>query len=338
MALSGSASKAAPIPRAKRVAFTVAMMSVSAAGVAGLWLAQRRLFLPSGETLNRLAWEANFGERGLPVPPGGPRDGYWGARMPPQVKDPELGWREAEVHLPGLIEEDSAGLQRLGPQDAPHHLLILGASVAWGAYASSEEATYFARMARWLAAKGSPTRITVLAAGAWTSDHELRALKRRGLALGPEAVLILDGMNDLTLGTASEDERVTAYLERMREARDLVRASGAAVVFALQPSLLKKGRSRIEDRLLELSLDAAAETRVRQGYARMRTGLRELARAEGTTFIDCSGVFATEPATTFTDLWHFADPGHELLADYLAPMLLEVFRLQESARATRPGT
>jgi lysophospholipase L1-like esterase len=339
MALRSAATRPTPaLPRRKQIAFSVVMMSVAAAGVAGLWLAQRRLFPPSGEKLNRMAWEANFSERGLPAPPGGPRDGYWGARMPPQVKDPAIGWHEAEAHLPGLVDEDAAGLQRWGRADAPRHLLILGGSVAWGAYASTEDATWFARMGRWLAASGSPARITVLAAGAWTSDHELKALKFRGLALAPDVVMFLDGMNDFTLGTASEDERVTAYLERMREARDLVRARGAAVVFVLQPSLLKKDRSRLEDRLLELSLDSAAQARVRQGYARIRTGLRELARAEGTTFIDCSGVFAAEPTTTFTDLWHFADPGHALLAERLAPVVLEVFRLQESARASRPGT
>ena len=37
-----------------------------------------------------------------------------------------------------------------------------------------------------------------------------------------------------------------------------------------------------------------------------------------------SSVFATERATTFTDLWHFADPGHALLAERIAPALLEV--------------
>ena len=342
MAVEESAtSEGTPIPRAKRIAFTVVMMSISAAGVAGLWLAQRRLFLPSGEALNRMAWEANFRERGLPVPPGGPRDGYWGARMPPQTKDAELGWREAEAHLPGLVDEDAAGLQHVGPANAPRHLLILGGSVAWGAYASSEDTTYFARIGRWLAAKGSPVRITVLAAGAWTSDHELKALRRRGLALDPDAVMFLDGLNDLTLGHASEDERVAAYLDHMREARDLARARGIAVVFVVQPWLLDKHRSRIEKRILELSLDAAAESRVRKGYQRIRTGLGALARNGGATFIDCSSVFATERATTFTDLWHFADPGHALLAERLGPALLEMFveknpspgRFQRDARA-----
>jgi lysophospholipase L1-like esterase len=209
--------------------------------------------------------------------------------------------------------------------------------VAWGAYASSLETTYFARLQRWLAAHGSPVRITVLAAGAWTSEHELKALRLRGLALHPDVMLFLDGLNDFTLGNASEDERVAAYLGRIREARDLARAHGMAVVFALQPTLLQKTRSRIEDRVLELSLDAVAEARVRNGYTRIRAGLRELARGEGTTFIDCSDVFASEKATTFTDLWHFADPGHALLADRLGPGLLEVLsRDDRGPAATRP--
>jgi lysophospholipase L1-like esterase len=330
---SGSAAThATPIPRGKRIAFTVVMMSISAAGVGGLWLAKRRLVLPSGEALNRMAWEANFSERGLPVPGGGPRDGYWGARMPPQVKDLEIGWYEAEAHLPGLVDEDAAGLQRLGPASAPRHLLILGGSVAWGSYASSLDAVYFARMGRWLAARECPTRITVLAAGAWTSEHEVKALRLRGLALAPDVVMFLDGLNDFTLGNASEDERVAAYLDHMREARDLARARGIAVLFVLQPTLLQKSRSRIENRLLELSLDASAETRVRQGYARIRTGLRDLARGEDTTFIDCSGLFDGERATTFTDLWHFADPGHVLLAEGLAPALLPVLGARGGSR------
>jgi lysophospholipase L1-like esterase len=314
----------APLSRAKRVAFIAVMMSIPAAGLAGLWMAKRRLVKPSGEALNRLAWEASFTERGLPVPPGGPRDGYWGARMPPQTRDPDLGWREAEAHLPGLVEEDAAGLQRLDSPGARAHLLIIGGSVAWGAYASSIEKTYFAALSRALAAHGHPVDITVLAAGAWTSEHELKALRLRGLGLDPDLVLFLDGLNDFTQQKGSEEDLAAGYLSRMREARDLAQAQGTAVVFALQPMLLHKPRSAIEERILELSLDAPAEARLRRGYARVRAGLRELARQEGTSFIDCSGVSDGERATTFTDLWHFADPGHALLADRLAPALLEV--------------
>ena len=161
----------------------------------------------------------------------------------------------------------------------------------------------------------------------------MKALRSRGLDLSPDLVLIFDGLNDLTLGNASEDERVTAYLSRMREARDLVRARGARLVLALQPMLLNKRRTAIEERVLGLSLDPAGQARVRNGYARIRTGLQELAKGEGTSFIDCSGVFDGQRATTFTDLWHFPDPGHALLADRLAPALLEVL----DSRATPPG-
>lgn len=312
------------------------MMAVSAAGVAALWLAKRRLILPSGEELNRMAWEANFTERSLPVPPGGPRDGYWGARMPGQVKDPEIGWHEAEAHMPGLVEEDATGLQRLDSPGAQAHLLIIGGSVAWGAYASSIETTYFAHLARALAAAGHPVKISVLAAGAWTSEHELKALRSRGLDLSPDVVVIFDGLNDLTLGNGSEVERATAYLSRMRDARDLARGRGARVVFALQPMLLNKSRTAIEDRILELSLDAAGQARVRNGYARIRSGLQELAKGDGTWFVDGSGVFDGERATTFTDLWHFPDPGHALLANRLAPALIDVLRPRGPGPSTRP--
>jgi hypothetical protein len=122
--------------------------------------------------------------------------------------------------------------------------------VAWGAYASSIETTYFARVARALNAAGHPVNISILAAGAWTSDNELKALRSRGLDLSPDVVLIFDGLNDLTLGNASEDERVTAYLSRMREARDLVGGRGARLVMALQPMMLNKRRSAIEERVL----------------------------------------------------------------------------------------
>ena len=324
---------APPLSRGKRIAFTAVMLAIPAIGLAGLWLAGRMLVKPSGEELNRMAWEAGFSERGLRVPPGGPRDGYWGARMPGQVKDPDLGWREAEAHIPGLVEEDAEGFQRLESPAPRAHVLVVGGSVAWGAYASAVETTYFAQLARRLAAEGWPVRITVLGAGAWTSEQELHALQLRGLALSPDVVMILDGLNDLTLGNGTEDERVTAYLGRMREARDLVRATGARAVFVLQPMLLNKRRSAIEERVLELSLDAAGQARVRSGYARMRAGLQELATADGVSFIDCSGAFDAEPATTFTDLWHFPDPGHTILADRLARALLEVLRAGEPQSA-----
>jgi lysophospholipase L1-like esterase len=309
-----------------KIAFSVIVLVVSAAAATALFLAYRLVAPPRGADLNRLAWEANFRERGLAVPVRGPRDGYWGAAMPAQVKVPDLGWKEAEVHLPGRVEEDRNGMQSFDVPGPRWHILIIGGSVAWGAYASSIETTYFALVARELAAKHLPVRITVLAAGAWTSENELAALQRRSPALRPDIVILLDGLNDLMMRAGSADQRAADYLVHVRAFRDAARAEGATVVLALQPFLLQKHMlTALEERVLELSVDAATPVSLlRTGYSRLRSGLALLAQQEGTVFLDCSDSFDDERATTFTDIWHFADPGHRLLADRLVQGLTPV--------------
>ena len=123
----------------KRLLFwsvTLLLPVLCAAGAWSYWQS-RRLNLMGGKELNRVAWEASFTERGLPVPPGGPRDGLWGSRIPRWVRHPEIGWHEPEVHLPGLVEEDALGLQHVRAEGAAASVMILGGSVAWGAYAST---------------------------------------------------------------------------------------------------------------------------------------------------------------------------------------------------------
>src|SRR4051794_6950912 len=66
-----------------------------------------------GKYLNAYAWEATYRERHVPIPPQGPRDGYWAERLVEPVKDPLLGWRNREAHVPGRIDIDSDGLQRV---------------------------------------------------------------------------------------------------------------------------------------------------------------------------------------------------------------------------------
>ena len=61
-------------------------------------------------------------------------------------------------------------------------------------------------------------------------------------------------------------------------------------------------------------------------YATLRGRLAELASGEGTHFVDCSRAFDGEGATVFTDLWHFSDVGHRLLAGCLAAGLAPVVR------------
>jgi GDSL-like Lipase/Acylhydrolase family len=315
-----------PLPGRKKLLFWAVTLSLPALSAVGLWLfwRARHLDLPSGKKLNRAAWEASFAERGLSAPPG-PRDGYWGSHMPPWVKDKDVGWHEAEVHLPRLVETDALGMQRLPSEGGPR-VLILGGSVAWGAYASCIDETYFAHAARLLAEAKTPADITVLAAGAWTSENELEALRRYGLALQPRVVVFLDGLNDLTQGKGvSEDQRVLRYLDHLHEARDLAETKGARVAIVLQPVLTAKRRkSALEARILEIMSDKAAI--VPEAYGRMRVGLRGLEDEEGTRFVDCSDALSGETATTFTDIWHFADPGHRLLGRCLAQGLIPVLR------------
>ena len=316
-------------------AVTLVLPLLAAAGAWSFWQ-WRRVGLMAGRELNRFAWDASFRERGLAVPPGGPRDGLWGSRIPRWVKDPVLGWHEAEVHMPGLVEEDARGVQRLPAEGARASILVLGASVAWGAYASTIAETYFARLAEELRRAGTPVDVTVVAAGAWTSSNELKALRQHGPGLRPDVVVFLDGLNDLTEGPqASENARVLGYLDHLHEGRDVAETLGGRVLIALQPVLAgKRHKTRIERRILQLMAKEVAF--VPTALPRMRAGLRGL-EDERTRFVDCSDAFSGEATTTFTDIWHFADPGHRLLsrclAEGLVPMVDEVVR----SRAARQG-
>jgi len=286
---------------------------------------------PSGRELNRVAWEESYRERGLPVPEGGPREGYWGDRIKPMnlACDP-LVYCEREQARPGAYAIDAEGFQHAGPVDAPFRVLVLGGSVAFGAYASEEAETYFAKLADGLAARGLPTRVDVLAAAAWVSGHELAAFLLRGGEAAPQVAVFLDGLNDLTNQDYLEPQaRVRTYRQNVSGAREAARALGIDVVFALQPwPDAKKELTPIEERLVELTFakhpDQSREVRLRS-YAEMREALADLAQEPGTFFVDCSGAFADEKATTFADYWHFSDPGHSLLArclvDGIAPVL-----------------
>jgi lysophospholipase L1-like esterase len=323
------------LPLHKKILFWAILLSLPVSCAIGAWAfwRSRHLDLPSGKKLNKAAWESSFRERGLRVPRDGPRDGYWGGRMPAWTRDPEVGWHESETHIPRLVEQDSLGLQRFEADGARAGVLILGGSVAWGAYASTIKATYFAQLVDRLAAAGRPVRLTVMAAGAWTSENELNAFRARGLALAPDVVVFLNGMNDLTQGKdRGEEARVRSYLDHMHEARDLAETKAISAVFSLQPALHgKRRKTPLEEHILELMADKAAF--VPTGYPRMRDGLRGLSSHPGTAVVDCSEAFSGEAATTFTDIWHFADPGHRLLAECLASGLLPVLDAKMSQKS-----
>jgi len=317
-----------PLSRRNQVLFwgiTLLLPILCAAAAWSFWQ-WRRVGLMAGKELNKFAWDASFRERGLPVPPGGPRDGLWGSGIPRWVKDPVLGWHEAEVHRPGLVDEDARGVQRLPTEGAKASVLILGGSVAWGAYASTLSETYFAHLAEELRRAGTPVDVTVVAAGAWTSENELEALRLRAPGLRSDVVVFLDGLNDLTEGPETgENTRVLRYLDHLHEGRDIAETLGARVLIALQPVLTgKRHKTRIERRILQLMAKEVAF--VPTAFPRMRVALRGLEDAQGTRFVDCSDAFSGEAATTFTDIWHFADPGHRLLSRCLAEGLVPMVR------------
>ena len=292
-------------------------------------------WLPVGKNLQKRAWSAGFIERGLPVPPGGIREGWNDQRIREHRvahfdvmidgyrRYPRIGWIESEVHVPGYLATDRFGRQTVDSPDASRHILILGGSVAFGANSARWETTYFWQLSQLLATRSHHVKITVGASGGWVSQQELLALETRDLELQPDVVLFLNGLNDIARGDSSE-AIVSTYLRHMQHATVLAEEHGFQAVFALQPCLVTKPhKSLLERHILELYWDQSP-AEVRRCYQEMRAGLRELARHSSADFIDCSQVFDSESATTFCDFWHFSDPGHRLLAEHLAAHLAPI--------------
>jgi hypothetical protein len=311
-----------------------------------------------GKNINREAWELSFVERGVPIPPSGPREGYWGSRLGAKVPHPRLGWREPSLSVPGLLEIDSSGLQHFrSTQGQKSKIIILGGSVAFGAYASEIAKSYFHVLGAELERQGAAVDITVVAAGAWKSIQELNALELYGPTLRPDLVIFLNGLNDLTNGATSDilygqpvatadgskwtplyhahdyRRRTAAYLENMRRAALLAARLGSDTLFALQPSLGERGRrTKMESILLEGSLEPHASLdALKESYVAMRIGLGH-ARSASVHFVDCSRIFDQEKATTFSDIWHFSDFGHAILGTAMARHAARILRTRLERR------
>jgi hypothetical protein len=230
-----------------------------------------------GVQINRQAWELSFAERGLPVPASGPREGYWGSRLGHKIPHANLGWHEPAIAVPGLLEIDDRGFQHYTSADRNKaNVLILGGSVAFGAYASEISKTYFHVIGAELERQSVPADLTIVAAGAWKSIQELKALKLYGPTLKPDLVIFLNGLNDLTNGATSRTlygepittldgskwtplyhthdyhQRVVDYLQNMRWATEFTRMLRSDLLVVLQPSLAERARrTRMENVLLE---------------------------------------------------------------------------------------
>jgi hypothetical protein len=286
------------------------------------------------------------------VPASGPREGYWGARLPAKVSDPRLGWREAPLSIPGLVDVDADGFQHYTPAlSTSRHVVILGGSVAFGSYASSTSTTYFHLLGTELERLGQPAELTIIAAGAWKTRQEVAALGSLGERFRPGVVVLLDGLNDLTNGATSHDlygdrvptsdgsrwslsyhahdyaQRTTDYLALVDEAVEITRGLGAELLVVLQPSLVERARrTALEERLLAASLrpHTSAQALV-DSYSKMRRGLEERAALGTLRFLDASRLFDHETATTFADMWHFSDPAHVILGTAMARAIATMF-------------
>jgi hypothetical protein len=326
------------------------MVIVVAAFICGAWLLARK-YINRGEDLNKKAWEASYHERNLPVPESGPREGYWGARLGSKVPDAVLGWHEPEIHLAGLVDIDGSGRQFYrSPGSAAHKILIIGGSVAFGANASAISKTYFNVIGSELENKGIATEIVVIAAGAWKSIQELRALKLYLSMNKPELVVFLNGLNDLTNGSTSRTlygeptsthdgspwtivyhshdyaQRVSDYLANMAAAYEMVTKMKGTMLVVLQPSLNERpNRTRIEEQLLELTLQAhSSATELSNSYRTMANGLESMTRTGQMFFFDGSNLFDAEKESVFTDIWHFTDFGHRMLGKAMAGKIHEL--------------
>jgi lysophospholipase L1-like esterase len=231
-------------------------------------------------------------------------------------------------------------------------IVVLGGSVAFGAYASSIDATYYATLGRSLERRGIPAEITVIAAGAWKSVQELNAITLYLREEKPDWVIFLDGLNDLTNGATVDSlygvrvepvdgsewnelyhahdypARVAKYLRQIEAATARVVNAGARSLVVLQPSLAERAPlTALEKEVLRGALLPHTSVEALRGsYAAIRSTLRELeGNGDVLHFLDASRLFDGVPETTFSDLWHFSDFGHqqlgEAISEKLAPLV-----------------
>jgi lysophospholipase L1-like esterase len=282
-----------------------------------------------GIGLNGRAWRSTFLERHIPLPSQEPREGYWGSKMPKASYDPDIGPIAPETHIPGMVDVDRFGRQYAFSSPKPQgRLLILGASVAFGAYASSESQTYFHKLALRLGRMHHPAEIIVQATGGWTSVNELAAFKKLGIPLHPDYVIVLDGMNDMMLlRDRPEEQRVREYLEHMKQLRDIALAHGIKVVFSPQPFLPEKDvKSPLE--VIIQSESYYPLRRLVGAWAQLRQGVNALAVPGKAFVVDCTDIYDNVQRTIFADIWHFSDFGQARLARYMAWKLDAILRGQ----------
>lgn len=284
-----------------------------------------------GKTLARDAWDESFTQLGSVPPSDGPRDGFMGVRANP--KNVDCGYLlicERDQFIEGLVDIKDNGLEYAGtPEDGGFSVLIVGGSVAWGAYSSSIESTYFTLLQKALEQQYENLSITVLARGGARSDDDLAAYVLRGKEIDPDLVVFLNGLNDIYIPSHEGlllDTR--KYVRNTEMARRIAEERGVPFVVVLQPFIHgKEQKSKFEKAILVRVSTAGYpdEDEVETARLTMREGLQGIVEKNSSAdFVDCSTAFDSESMSIFSDHWHFSDRGHQLLADCMEQGLVPV--------------
>ena len=148
----------------------------------------------------------------------------------------------------------------------------MGGSVAFGAYASELPKTYFHIVGTALDSQLVFSDITIIAAGAWKSIQELKAIEKYHQHERFGLIVFLNGLNDLTNGATAKTlygekiqtadgsswtplyhahdyrQRVSDYLSNMDAAWTISQNAGCDLLVVLQPSLVERAsRTKIDD-------------------------------------------------------------------------------------------
>ncbi len=290
--------------------------------------AQSRYGTYHGTKINKKAWAACFEENDLSIPDTGPREGFWDIKLRPHEKHQVLKWIEGKRYKEGFFDFDERGMQHVKKEKAQTKILILGGSVARGAYASSISETYFEQLSNLMEMGGYDVDISILAASAWSSWQELNAFIQIGIREKPDIVVFLNGLNDLTsFREKSGNDRAKQYLINMETAALFALKKGARPLVCLQPFLPDKlEKSIIEKEILSFEDE---EEILKKSFQVMRKGLEKLEREKVILYCDCSQALNGTAKTMFADIWHFADLGHQKLADCLAESIIPLLKRDE---------
>jgi hypothetical protein len=288
-----------------------------------------------GKTLAIDGWKASYTELGEVPPVDGPRDGILGRRSNP--KNINCGYMlicERDQQIENLVDIRDNGLQYAGDVNRQGlSILIIGGSVAWGAYASSKSTTYFSVLQSNLTERLKNPLVTVLARGGARSDDDLAAFLLRGKGIDPDIVMFLNGLNDVYIpGPEGLEMDYRKYVRNTELARRTASDRGIPFIVVLQPFPHgKKTKSKFESAMMIRVKTAGYpdEFEVESARNKIREGLTKIAGHESAYFIDCSTAFDNEVETVFSDQWHFADNGQRLLANCIQTGLEPLLQARE---------